>query len=203
MNFAEFAALDLTKIPTEALQVMYKAMHKEFSHRRACISVANNRQLAMENEKFKRLPSEKHEHNRHHLKFLDELVSQDWSHLFSGDDEQRYYVYAHITPHKRPVKHDGEFSMHLPGIPFYIGKGTGNRAFDLKRNQGHGVELEQLLSRGHSAKDIVVIIRDGLSEAKALELESKLIYFFGTKFERHRRGILVNLDIPVTPFTAG
>jgi len=70
----------------------------------------------------------------------------------------------------------------------------------LKRNQGHGIELNQLLNRGNTPEQIVCIIKDGLSEAEALEIESKLIYFFGTKFERHRRGILVNLDMPSRPF---
>ena len=38
-----------------------------------------------------------------------------------------------------------------------------------------------------------------LTETEALEMESKLIYFFGTKFELERKGILVNLSFPPRP----
>lgn len=200
MKLAELASIDLTKIPTDALQAMYTAMHKELSYRRACIQVSDRKHRMSESEKFKRLPNEKHLHNQHHLKFLDELMAQDWSHLFTGDEEKRYYVYAHISPIGKRITHNGEFKLSMDGIPFYIGKGTGGRAFDLKRNQGHGIEIAQLLARGNTASQIVCIVRDNLSEAEALEIESKLIYFFGTKFEGHRRGLLVNLDIPPTPF---
>jgi hypothetical protein len=98
------------------------------------------------------------------------------------------------------VKHEGAFPITLPGVPFYVGKGCGQRAWDLKRNEGHGVELRQLLAKQHTPEQIVHLIRENLTERAALEIESKLVYFFGTKFERTRQGMLVNLDIPKRPF---
>lgn len=46
---------------------------------------------------------------------------------------------------------------------------------------------------------LIHILFDGLAEAKALELESKLIYLMGTKYEQGRKGLLVNLEIPPRP----
>lgn len=134
---------------------------------------------------------------------LDALMREDWCHLFpSGCDERRFYVYAHVDPRQPPVKWAGEFPLQMPGRPFYVGKGAGRRAWELSRNEGHGVELRQLRELGIADSEIVCIVRDGLTEREALEMESKLIYFFGTKFESGRKGILVNLDFPARPTRA-
>lgn len=61
------------------------------------------------------------------------------------------------------------------------------------------MELRQLRELGVADSEIVSIVRDALTEREALEIESKLIYFFGTKFESGRKGILVNLDFPARP----
>jgi len=129
---------------------------------------------------------------------IDALMAEDWSHLFPvGCEERRFYVYCHADPRgKKLSKPYGEFQVHIPGTPFYIGKGTGRRAWDLSRNEGHGVMLKQLRDLGIADSQIVTIIRDNLTEREALELESKWIYFFGTKFETERKGILLNLDFP-------
>jgi hypothetical protein len=87
----------------------------------------------------------------------------------------------------------------MRGTPFYIGKGCGDRAWDLNRNEGHGVHLRQLRKRGVADSEIVCIVRDNMTEREALELESKLICFFGTRFEAGRKGILVNLSFPARP----
>jgi hypothetical protein len=88
-------------------------------------------------------------------------------------------------------------------MPFYIGKGTLSRAHDLERNQGHGIRIRQLLSEGYQKPQIVSVLSSRLSEAQAFELESKLIYFFGTIYEKSRKGMLLNLDISLRPKFVG
>ena len=131
---------------------------------------------------------------------LTKLLDQDWTHLFKGDAEKKYYVYIHYEPGTREFKFAHPLcTINLKGVPFYVGKGTGNRAYDLKRNEGHGRILRSLVSAGYSPDSFVTIVGNGLDEASAFALESKLIYFFGTRFESQRKGVLVNLDIPPRP----
>ncbi len=191
----------LAGMPTQILQSIYLCVQKELTQRRAMDAVS--RKIQMASTAYQRLKNEKFKYSKHQLKQLDDIMNQDWSNLFlGGDDKPKYYVYAHIYPFVKSndFRNNGVFRLDLPGTPFYIGKGCGVRAYDLKRNEGHGVELRQLVSNGCTSDQIVCIIQDGLTESAALEMESKLIYFFGTKFERDRRGLLVNLDIPKRPF---
>jgi hypothetical protein len=191
----------LAGMPTPILHALYTGLHKELSRRRKSESVG--RKALMVSDAYRRLSTEHFKYSKHRLKELDVLMDQDWSHLFpEGDADPRFYVYAHVYPSdkSRDFRHDGAFKLALRGTPFYVGKGCGERAWDLKRNEGHGVELRQLLASGHTAEQIVCVVKEGLTERAALEIESKLIYFFGTKFERDRRGLLVNLDIPKRPF---
>lgn len=138
--------------------------------------------------------------------YLIPLLRQNWKPAFSGlfDLEPKYYVYAHVDPSKKRFPAHKEAGGIYPGRPFYIGKGCGNRAYDLKRNQGHGKILRRVLQADYSSDQIVHIVRDGLSEIEALELESKLVYFFGIIYDtlsgRKPSGWLVNLDIPTRPF---
>lgn len=133
--------------------------------------------------------------------YLAPLLAQDWMHLFASfeNESNNYYVYAHIDPRARIFQATKHLGGSWGGEPFYIGKGTGSRAFDLKRNQGHGTQIRQILSDGYSPEDIVKIIYSNCSERKAFEIESKLIYFFGTRYQDDRGGILLNLDIPRQP----
>lgn len=139
------------------------------------------------------------QHPRTRIRFIPHILKQDWLGLFSSTDtDRKYYVYAHCDPESKFIllpKEIGGTSRY----PFYIGKGTKDRAYNLKRNEGHGVKLRSLITKGFENKDIVKIIKDNLTEVEALELESKLIYFFGTIFEKDKHGILVNLDIPAAP----
>ena len=191
--------INIKTLPTEVLQAIYLGVQAELTNRRQIDKVTRKAQIA--GAAFPRLPNEHFKYSKHRLNDLDALMAQDWSHLFpDGDNEPKYYVYAHIYPAKTKVKHEGAFPITLPGVPFYVGKGCGQRAWDLKRNEGHGVELRQLLAKQHTPEQIVHLIRENLTERAALEIESKLVYFFGTKFERTRQGMLVNLDIPKRPF---
>ncbi len=141
-------------------------------------------------------------HNR--VRYLHHLINQDWSHLFQNyeDDSDKFYVYSHVDPFER-VFSSSTGGFNFGGTPFYIGKGTANRAWDLKRNQGHGKKIRELIKSGASQKEIVYIAKSNLSERQAMELESKLIYFFGTVYEREKGGCLYNLDISIRPEFVG
>lgn len=139
--------------------------------------------------------------------YLPALIKQDWNCCFPerAVGNERFYVYAHIDPTSdRPFICDVKYGGHFKGTPFYIGKGQGNRAYDLSRNQGHGKVLRALAANGYDPSSIVKILFSDLSESKAFEIESKLIYFFGTVYQKERQyGSLYNLDIPRIPQFCG
>lgn len=195
-NLQEILSADVRDIPTDVLKLVQKVALQELQKRRQ-YEAASSKVLS---GAFAGIPWPGREPNRHLSKYYKVLIEQDWSYLFSGDEEQKYYVYAHVNPTGKKMYLDHEsIPLKIDGLPFYIGKGTGDRAYDLKRNQGHGAFLKELQDAGIRKSDIVHIVSDCLSEAKALELESKLIYLFGTKYETDRKGMLVNLDIPARP----
>ena len=125
------------------------------------------------------------------------IVSTDISKLYSESStnpDTSYYVYAHCDPFYRiKAEQNGRIAfaalLGLNNVPFYIGKGTGKRAFDLNRNEMHRKKRQMIEASGKQID--VVIIKSGLSELDALMLESKLIDIFGlTSFG----GWLINLD---------
>ena len=125
------------------------------------------------------------------------IANADISVLYSDvqtDTNTDYYVYAHCDPFYRlKADQNGKIafaaSLGLNSIPFYIGKGTGKRAFDLNRNEMHRKKRQMIESSGKQID--VIIIKDGLSELNALMMESKLIDIFGLiSFG----GWLINLD---------
>lgn len=201
MNFAEIAQLPYRQLPTEVLLLMREQLRKELTRRGHGNNLEDLQQLQVGGRVFRRgaiQPQEKAYKDR--FQELDALVAEDWSELFpEGSLDRRFYVYAHVDPRKKHIRKAGEFQLFMKGIPFYIGKGTGRRGWQLNRNEGHGVQLRKLKEAGIADSEVVEIIRDGLTEREALELESKLIFFFGTKFETDRKGILVNLDFPARP----
>jgi hypothetical protein len=203
MKLIDWVSFDLRHIPTPALQAVSSSIKAELIARRREASIQRTTERDMSNaiSNLARHPKPQHQFNRHWLPYLDELVRQDWSAIYcGGDSEKKYYVYAHVRPSGKTIRYKGSsIELDLPGLPFYIGKGCGGRAYDLNRNQGHGAILSELASSGVHPQEIVRIIDDGLTEAEALELEAKLIYFFGTQYQRGRRGILVNLDVPRVP----
>lgn len=187
---------NLKTMPTDVLKAIQYACLSELRNRRKSDCVHNNALAQL----FAGTP-----HNgkpsSHLSTYLDVLLSQDWSALFpEGSLEPKFYVYAHIRPCAARLRIASDrVNLNFDGTPFYIGKGTGNRAFDLKRNQGHGVQIKEVLDMGRKPSEICHIIKDGLTERMALELESKMIYLMGTKYEPGRKGILVNLDVPPRP----
>lgn len=137
---------------------------------------------------------------RYRLHYLSSVLGQDWTFLFphSDDAEPTCYVYAHIDPREGPVRLKS-LGIVLNGKPFYIGKGSGRRAWDLRRNQGHGKQINHIRKMGYADASIVQLIAENLTERQALELEAKLIYFFGSIHGEWFKGCLVNLADHVQP----
>lgn len=93
-----------------------------------------------------------------------------------------YYIYALKDPRTSPAK------------PFYIGKGTGNRAWDhtLRVDQTRkGKRIAEIQASGHVV--ITAVLADELTEAQALKLEAELVAAFGTE---ETGGLLTNSVIP-------
>lgn len=93
-----------------------------------------------------------------------------------------YYVYALKDPRSSPA------------LPFYIGKGTGNRAWD------HTLRVDQT-PKGRRIADIqavgqvviTTVLANDLTEVQALKLEAELIAAFGTVANG---GMLTNSILP-------
>lgn len=95
-----------------------------------------------------------------------------------------FYVYALKDPRTKPSK------------PFYIGKGTGNRAWEHQANiddSEKGCLIGEINNSGY--KVIHTIIADDLTEQQALKIEAELISAFGI---RSQGGLLTNRIRPNT-----
>jgi uncharacterized protein len=93
-----------------------------------------------------------------------------------------FYVYALKDPRESPAR------------PFYIGKGTGSRAFDhlVKPDATRKYRrIKEIFADG--AKPMVDILVEDLTEVQALRLEAELISSFGTI---ESGGVLTNAVVP-------
>ena len=128
------------------------------------------------------------------------VLAQDWTFLFptAATTDSTCYVYAHVDPRKRAHALPA-LQLTLKGVPFYIGKGSGRRAWDLKRNQGHGKIIQQIRDDGFDDSTIVQILADSLTEQDALILEAQLIYLFGSIYDATINGCLMNLADHIKP----
>lgn len=139
----------------------------------------------------------KRENIRKKYHAMRNILETDISHLWENDflsTERKFYVYFHCDP-TRTLKiqsnpdHAFAASLNAPNVPFYVGKGTGSRAFDLDRNGSHR-KIRQKIKMFN--KDVIpIIVQENLTEAEALALEAKLIDIFGLTSVG---GCLVNLD---------
>lgn len=89
-----------------------------------------------------------------------------------------FYVYALKDPTQNPAK------------PFYIGKGTGNRAWEhelVVDDSEKGQVIQSIHDQG--SKVLHSILVDNLSEESALRVEAELIAAFGV---RSQGGLLTN-----------
>jgi hypothetical protein len=93
-----------------------------------------------------------------------------------------HYVYALKDPRKSPA------------LPFYVGKGTGTRAYDHVVRVDDSPKGDRIRAIAAAGKKVVVTrLVDGLSEAQALKLEAELIAAFGVE---SAGGLLTNSVLP-------
>ena len=93
-----------------------------------------------------------------------------------------YYIYALKDPRTSPAR------------PFYIGKGTGSRAWEHTLNidsTRKGRRIAEI--QGAGKKVVTTVLANELTEALALKLEAELISAFGTE---DTGGLLTNSVIP-------
>lgn len=94
-----------------------------------------------------------------------------------------YYIYALKDPRSTPAS------------PFYIGKGTGTRAWEHTLSVDatrKGRRIVEIITSGH--KVITTVLADDLTEHQALKLEAELIAAFGTE---DTGGPLANSVVPM------
>lgn len=93
-----------------------------------------------------------------------------------------YYIYALKDPRSTPA------------VPFYIGKGTGVRAWEhtlTVDKTRKGLRIAEIIEAGFTV--VTTVLADDLTEHQALKLEAELIAAFGTETTG---GTLTNAVVP-------
>lgn len=110
----------------------------------------------------------------------------------------KHYVYFHCNPlHKLNVQGDLKHLFlamkfnSLKTVPFYVGKGIGNRYLILNRNDSYGKIRNQISKMNKEIEPIKII--ENVSENTALIYENFFMYFLGLK-ALSNHGMLVNLS---------
>lgn len=93
-----------------------------------------------------------------------------------------YYIYALKDPRSTPAR------------PFYIGKGTGNRAWEHTLRIDETRKGRRIAEIRRAGADVVTtVLADDLTEMQALKLEAELVAAFGTI---DTGGFLTNAVVP-------
>ena len=142
---------------------------------------------------------------------LIDFLEEDWGHLFNGeyDKDPKYYVYYHTDPTMPNMRlRKNTDSVEFIGRPFYVGKGCGDRYKSKKRARSHLSIINNIKANTNTEDNIYHIFKSALTEKEALELEAKLITFFGCSTEIDRKkshfhgmkgGLLINSDPAARP----
>lgn len=140
----------------------------------------------------------KNERCRRTFHYCRDIYETDISSLYEEmglDEEKKYYVYVHQNPMYKLTanKKNGIMlftaTLGLEYMPFYVGKGVGDRWKILNRNDTYN-KVKKLINENNK-QVLPKIIAEGLTEKEALCIESKLIDIYGII---SYKGILTNLD---------
>lgn len=160
VDFNDVCAL---KSMRKQLNIRIEEIHREYGNQRR-IEIPIDKRIKQQ-EAFDRMMS---------------IMETDITMLFPHTDvTKKYYVYAHLdttrTIRKNKPKHVLlKLQYDIKHVPFYIGKGTGNR-YLLEERNGHYNKFKKTLKEPY----MPVILKDNMSEAEALALEAKLIDVLG------------------------
>lgn len=133
---------------------------------------------------------------REYVDACKRIWDTDLIHLYGYEsklDRKRSYVYAHCDSsaplHENNALHSFLMSLGLTHMPFYVGKGVGDRWLDINRNDTHRKMKQKLAALGLEIKPVILVSE--VTSYQALAYESKLIDIVGLRING---GHLVNLD---------
>ena len=125
-------------------------------------------------------------------RYLPDLLDQDWSYLWSGGDpDKKYCVYVCSDPLAPSFKFGRKLGGRIP-LPFFIGYLKEGLVWVPDENSSCALKVKNLIAAGVTKEKILTTLITGVSETQAIELEAKLVYFFGTVHDIGNKGILLN-----------